>query len=187
MWPTFPLTHLAALSTLPVHTVQRWKKLKSKIALEPVSDIRTHALSVWTRDPDRARGIQKILRETEDEVRACMMRWFPGVRLGAEMHSWRYTLTQDEPLHFDVYADRVTTPVIRLFVNLDNEPRVWDVGPLDDGTDGFHDQGYKARVLKESATERISFAPGSAWLVDSERRAHAIIYGRRAAMFSFET
>lgn len=186
MWPALSLVHVDALARLPVHAVEKWKKLKSRDALAPVVAMGAHALSVWTRNTAEARVIQGILIDTQDEIRALVCAWFPSSTLGAELHSWRYTLTENEPVHFDVYADRVQRRVIRVFVNLDTVPRIWDVGPIDDGTDGFFDQVYKARVLKQPPTERIEFAPGSAWIVDSQRFAHAIVYGRRAAMFSFE-
>lgn len=186
MWPTLSLTHIVALSRLPIHEVPLWKKLKSRDALEPISKISKHSLSVWTGDLQEALVIQKMLTQTENEIRALVRLWFPKAVLSVEMHSWRYMVTENEPLHFDVYAERVKSPVIRVFINLDTIPRIWDIGPTDDGSDSFYDPVYKARILKKP-TKRIEFAPGSAWLVDSRRVAHAIIYGRRAAMFSFET
>jgi hypothetical protein len=119
-------------------------------------------------------------------MRSLVTHLFPAIKLGAEINSWRYTLTLDEPLHFDEYAGRVTKRVIRVFVNLDIAPRVWDVGPIATDKDrGTYDPVYKARISK-GPSERIEFAPGQMWLIDSRRVAHAIIYGRRAAMFSFE-
>lgn len=187
MWPKLTLKHMGELSRLPVHNVQRWKKLKSRDALSAVGDISNHALSVWTRDADEARIIQRMLKDTEDEMRAFVQSLFPTVKLGDEMHSWRFTVTKNEPLHFDVYAERVRTPVIRIFLNLDDKPRVWDIGPLDDGSDGYMNAEYRARVLLHATPKRFEFPPGSAWMVDSRRVAHAIIFGRRAAMFSWET
>ena len=182
------LSHFKALSELPVHEVEVQKKLKSKNALPEIKDFHDrHPLRVWTSSLGRALEIQAMLRETEEEIRGLMQRWFPEKKYGPEMHSWRYTLTKDEPLHFDVYAERVVSSVIRLFVNLDTEPRIWDVGTVALSKDsGVYDPGYRARI-DDSPVQRVSFDPGDVWLVDSRRVSHAIIYGRRAAMFSFET
>ena len=181
------LAHFAALSALPIHDKALWKKLKSRDALAPIKVLDKHPLRVWTDSHKQAAAIQTMIRETEDDVRRRVRRWFPAKTLYAEMHSWRFTVTKDEPLHFDVYAERVTSPVIRVFVNLDTEPRLWDVGTVARGPDaGTYDPVYKARIDREPS-ERIAFDPGDVWIVDSRRVAHAIIHGRRAAMFSFET
>jgi hypothetical protein len=179
------LSNFKALSELPIHDVALWKKMKSKNALLPFDG--KHPLRVWTTDAGRAKEIQAMLKKTEDEARGLMRRWFPKKKYGPEMHSWRYTITKDEPLHFDVYAERVVSPVVRFFVNLDTEPRVWDIGTTAVSKDsGTYDPGYRARI-NEGPVQRVSFDPGDLWIVDSSRVSHAIIYGRRAAMFSFET
>ena len=188
VFKSFRLSNFTALSELPVHRIALWKKLKSRDALAPIKSFDDkHALRVWTSKLERAVEIQAMVRETEDEIRGLMQRWFPEKKYGHEMHSWRYTVTKDEPLHFDVYAERVVSSVIRLFVNLDTEPRIWDVGTVALSKDsGVYDPGYRARI-DDSPVQRVSFDPGDVWLVDSRRVSHAIIYGRRAAMFSFET
>ena len=182
------LSHFTALSELPIHEVAIHKKLKSKNALPPIKSFDSgHPLRVWASTLERAVEIQSMLRETEDEIRGLMQRWFPEKKYGPEMHSWRYTVTKDEPLHFDVYAERVVSAVIRIFVNLDTEPRIWDMGTVALSKDsGVYDPGYRARI-DDSPVKRVSFDPGDVWIVDSRRVSHAIIYGRRAAMFSFET
>jgi hypothetical protein len=180
------LTRLRELSALAIHAVERWKKMKSRDALATVKDLKAHPLSVWAKDRDSAAEIQSIMRQTEDEVRQYVRRWFDGVELGAELNSWRYTMTRDEPLHFDEYASRVNCVVVRVFVNLDTEPRIWNLGPVATPEDsGTYDPIYKARLSK-GPSSRLEFAPGQMWVVDSRRVAHAIIYGRRAAMFSYE-
>jgi hypothetical protein len=191
LFPDLPLSELELLRTLPMHAVERWKKLKSRDVLAPLPDAigDKHPISVWTRDKAQAQRIQTALRVTENEVRALMQRWFPSVQFKAELHSWRYTLTKDEPLHFDAYAERVKAPVLRLFLNLDTQPRVWDLGPIagSEAERGTYDPVFKANLISGVPVERVEFAPGSAWIVESYRVAHAIIFGRRAAMFSFET
>lgn len=159
------LTHLSALRALSIHGSERFKKLKAKDAFLPIRELPRHALGVWTLDRKRAAAIQEMLRDNEAEIREYVRAWFPDAELGDEMHSWRYTVTKDEALHYDQYADRVNEKVVRVFINLDTEPRVWHVG---------------------DEAELIEFAPGAVWLVDSRRVAHAIVYGRRAAMFSFQ-
>lgn len=188
VWNNIRLSYLKDLQSFPVHSVEKWKKLKSRDALAPIGgDMKRHALQVWTMDKWAAEVIQRILRVTENEIRHLVNEWYGWERLGAELHSWRYTLTKNEPLHFDVYADRVDQKVLRVFVNLDTEERIWDVGPIDEiGIDAKYDPVYKARVLKGVNVQRITFEPGTIWAVDSQRVSHAIIYGRRAAMFSYQ-
>lgn len=169
LWPDFPLKHWDFLRSLPVHNTISQKKMKSKHALEPVKNIRKHALGVWTHDLLEAFEIQEIMRETQYEIRDWVVRWF-GSNLGDEMHTWRYTVTENEPPHFDKYSENITNTVIRVFVNFDVIPRVWDIGTTE----------------PNGPYTRFEFQPGSFWLVDSKQVEHAIIFGRRAGMFSFE-
>lgn len=190
LFSSMPFTHLKVLRQLPIHSIERWKKFKSRDALSRVTAPNHPLFQLgWAASIPAAERIQRVLRETEVEARNFMRGWFPSTQLYAELHSWRYTVTKDEPLHFDTYAERVTTPVLRLFVNLDTEPRVWDVGPISysEKDRGTFDPVYKANVIKDVPVERVEFPPGSAWVVESYRVAHAIIHGRRAAMFTFET
>lgn len=170
-----PLSHIGFLMALPIHDNADFKKMKMRNVTEPINDLGKHCLRVWATDREQAITIQRVLIETQDEARRYVQQWFPSlvIRPEKEMHSWRYTETGPEPMHLDKYADRVVTPVIRLFINLDTKDRVWDILQQDVGS--------------SQQVRRIWFPPGSAWLCDSQKVSHSIIYGRRGGMFSWES
>lgn len=166
-WPDFyKQIDYNYLSNLPIHENVRLKKFKSRELFKPIGRIEDHPLAVWASTVDEAKKIQNKLMETETYCYHLVKSWFPKTQLLKAMHSWRYTLTENEALHLDKYDPRIVKPVVRLFINLDTHNRLWDVG--------------------KQAT-RIEFPPGSAWMVNSEQVEHAIIYGRRALMLSWET
>ena len=76
---------------------------------------------------------------------------------------------KEEKMHVDLYTENV----LRIFVNIDNTYRTWKTTT--------EKQGYKRAPKHE-----IDFAPGTLWCCETKGIPHQIIYGARAALFSFK-
>ena len=134
---------------------------------------------------------------------------FEGYRFTQRKIVWRLTTTRSEAMHIDTYKEENRDHFARLFINLDNQPRIWNVSHDMNGlSDMFgHDAAMSIEKdtpnrlhtrIKEMAfglasedcfdaqpRQTIFFDPGEAWVVDSRQVAHQIFYGRRAVSIDF--
>ena len=123
---------------------------------------------------------------------------------------WRLNTLMNENMHLDVYGEEKDEHFARMFINLDNQPRIWqtswtadDLAKRLEGKIGEEDLRKKSRAalwkdIGLSAFGRSPqewwddqprhvayFAPGDIWIVDSRQVAHQIFYGRRALSIDF--
>lgn len=123
---------------------------------------------------------------------------------------WRLNTIRNENMHVDTYNELFPDHFARLFINLDNQPRIWqtsysideiaalarpEASPeiLAKGTSGevFIELnrvafGGKTKIWWDGRPRHVAyFDPGDVWAVDSRQRAHQIFYGRRAVSFDF--
>jgi len=123
---------------------------------------------------------------------------------------WRLNTLMNENMHLDVYAEERDEHFARMFINLDNQPRIWQTSwTADDLVEKL-----KGRFTSEDLREKnradlwkdlsfslfgsspqqwwddqprhvAYFAPGDIWIVDSRQVSHQIFYGRRALSIDF--
>lgn len=123
---------------------------------------------------------------------------------------WRMSETIHENLHIDVYKNEMTDFQIRMFVNLDVVPRIWQTGYTLEGmlekfghllTDeelatlgatalckllNYRLYGDLPDAGKDGQPRHTAFFhPGEIWMVDSRRVSHQIFYGRRALSLDY--
>jgi hypothetical protein len=125
--------------------------------------------------------------------------------------SWRFTETSDEDLHLDGYGIDEDLQYVRIFVNVDEQPRVWHVSfrldelipkfyasagmgnakhaPADILNKRFnlHVFGGKERMGGDRfPRHEVKFAQGDLWLCDSRVVSHQIVRGRRLIATHFQ-
>ncbi len=124
---------------------------------------------------------------------------------------WRLNTVRNENLHVDTYVDDFQDHFARLFINLDNQPRIWTTSwTLEEMYARYGDQLPREMLLNShpgdihKAINAVSFGggrstvwwdkqprhvvyfdPGDIWAVDSRQVAHQIFYGRRAVSIDF--
>jgi Protein of unknown function (DUF2843). len=135
---------------------------------------------------------------------------FAGYRFEKRKVVWRLNTLQNENMHLDVYGEEHPEHFARMFINLDNQPRIWQTSwTVDDLMTKLRGKIPQAKLRQLSRADlwkELSFllfgkspqewwddqprhvtyfAPGDVWIVDSRQVAHQIFYGRRALSIDF--
>jgi hypothetical protein len=135
---------------------------------------------------------------------------FAGYRMVRRKMVWRLNTIMNENMHVDAYKEPARDHFARLFINLDNQPRIWHtsyslpqlyerfgkeaVGMLGASItpDGLHAKlnmlafGKSSREWWDTQPRHVAyFQPGDCWAVESRTIAHQIFYGRRAVSIDF--
>lgn len=135
---------------------------------------------------------------------------FDGYRLTSTKAVFRLTTVRSENMHFDLYKEANDIHFARMFVNLDDQPRIWHTSwQANEAVDRYSQMlppdlraSAEANELWNRLTTSIFgrsseewwdteprhiafFDPGDAWIVDSRQVAHQIFYGRRALSLDF--
>lgn len=123
---------------------------------------------------------------------------------------WRLNTIMAENLHLDTPADPSPHHFARMFVNLDNQPRIWQTSWPIDHVEGIMKGKVPSDIIRDSSANDLwaylnksvfgksskewwdnqprhvaFFAPGDVWIVDSRQISHQIFYGRRAVSIDF--
>ena len=188
------------------------KKLKSKLADDGSLDpkLLQANLSHCTKDTATAEQFPVHAEHVSAQVTPILNRIFKDQVYHERRLTWRMLETVHEDLHIDVYGEEKTDFQIRMFVNLDVVPRIWQTSH---SLEGLLEQfghllidselaslGPTAlcRLLNQRVYGGLSqagkdgqprhtafFYPGEVWMVDSRRISHQIFYGRRALSLDY--
>jgi hypothetical protein len=137
-------------------------------------------------------------------------RIFKGYKFERKKVVWRLNTIRAENMHVDAYKEEIPQHFARMFINLDNQPRIWHTSWTIDDIMRFNSGKLsKERLSRLSANELWStfsittfgksslewwddqprhiafFDPGDIWIVDSRQVSHQIFYGRRALTIDF--
>ena len=135
---------------------------------------------------------------------------FSGYSFTRRQVVWRLNTIRNENMHVDTYVTEYTDHFARLFINLDDQPRIWSTSwTLDELYARFGHKLPRERVLASEpgeihrAINEVAFGgrsnvwwdheprhvayfdPGAVWAVDSRQISHQIFYGRRAVSIDF--
>ena len=159
--------------------------------------------------PELEAEMRRQMHAIYGQVLPIYERLFADYALGRRQVVWRLNTIRNENLHIDTYKETFETHFARLFVNLDNQPRIWATGyTADELAERFSDRigpeiaggdgreifiglnreafgGKSAIWWDRQPRHMVYFDPGEAWCVDSRQVAHQVIYGRRAVSFDF--
>lgn len=183
------------------------KKAKMKHILVPIGKLPKgeHILNKLGLDDDQVFRMQLLIRRVNERLYDFVVKIFPTYKfLTTEQGiTWRFTTTESEELHYDNYGfDPVHMHHVRLFVNVDDRPRLWGIGPHMTTTLANYKERFRPHkdkhpnVLNFEINQNLPwtevprhyamFLPGNAWLVNSQLVAHEIIYGRKLIACTFD-
>lgn len=164
------------------------------------------------------RGVDEPIADALcDQIQAIYDRLIPAYRAifsdyEFDRHKvmWRLNVIRAENMHIDTYKTENEQHFARMFVNLDNQPRIWhtswrvqDMVRKAVGTISPKELealsrgevwsrlnasffGKNSREWWDDQPRHIAFFnPGDVWVVDSRQVAHQIFYGRRALSLDF--
>jgi hypothetical protein len=145
-----------------------------------------------------------------NQIRSALDMVFANYIFSQRHIIWRFTETRVENLHFDVDRNCDDLELIRLYVNLDDIPRIWYTSgtftqvahesyeTLD--LSRFRGQSHD-KLLKQLTTRLfgdwhmrgrdtvprhlVLFEPGDVWLTDGRLVSHQVIFGRRVVSTLF--
>ena len=197
---------------LPTDHLKKLKKLSSS---PEAGDFRRDALlDRRLAEADVPGGLKRRLRKEivrlYERVLPLYEAMFSGYRFTRRQVVWRLNTIHNENLHVDTYATDHEDHFARLFINLDDQPRIWNTSwTLEEMYARFGDQLSVDTLIKSSPGEVhaalnaaafggrstvwwdaqprhvIYFDPGAVWAVDSRQVSHQIFYGRRAVSIDF--
>jgi hypothetical protein len=135
---------------------------------------------------------------------------FEGYRFTKGNMAWRLNDIYATKMHIDCYPQPLPDHMARMFINLDNQPRIWHTSwhvdelieqvrgkipeeqlrslSANDLWTAFNKQAFGESVNEwwmEVQRHAVFFHPGDVWVVDSRMVGHQIFYGRRALSIDF--
>lgn len=153
---------------------------------------------------------RREVKRLSEELRSFARSLAPAYRFLKQGVSWRFTPTGPEGLHVDYFRRAEDTHYLRIFINVDRQPRVWTVGPrLQDLIERYAEEAglleLEGRPSNEvcrrlndrvfdpinrqprSAMDRhvVRFAPGDVWLCETRLNSHEIFSGHRLVATDF--
>lgn len=153
---------------------------------------------------------QKQVKQGHKQVLKLFERLFPKYECFELSGTWRFTPTLFENLHWDNFPDMDDRHQARIFINIDNNPRIWHTSyQLEDfcrenysqlnlhkfkesnpnDVINFMDKnvfgGMENRCLDGFERHCIAFEQGDIWLADSRLISHQIYQGNRAIIYMF--
>ena len=197
---------------LKTDDLARLKKLSSSPSAhdpshDPVLDRRLEEAGV---DGGLKRKLRREITRLYDKALPIYEALFSGYRFTRRQVVWRLNTVRNENMHVDTYVEDFNDHFARLFINLDNQPRIWTTSwTLEEMYDHYGDQlpremlyasdpgaihkaintacfGGRSTVWWDKQPRHVAyFDPGDVWAVDSRQVAHQIFYGRRAVSIDF--
>jgi hypothetical protein len=187
-----------------VHSINLPKNADNSVKKATVAGLlgKNGTAGFFPGEPKKAAHLQEIIRRVDAQLLKTVQATFPRYKILGNNNTWRLTQTDPEGMHFDSYGDATDdNHLVRLFVNLDDKPRLWGVGPrvwdvLRKYPDLFrpHRDRHPNQLNKnvnallpwrEVVKHFVAFAPRNLWLVNSQVVAHEIVWGRKMIACSF--
>ena len=134
-------------------------------------------------------------------------RLFSGYDYRVRRVVWRLDTIRVEATHVDSGIEEGDEHVARLFVNLDDQPRIWTTswtleqmyvrfgerlpkailrtGKPSDVHQAINEEVFGDRSWESQPRHVVYFEPGEVWAVDTRQVSHQVFYGRRAVCLEF--
>ncbi len=199
-------------ASLPSEGFSKLKKLSSSpSAQDPADDpLLDRRLADAGVPPDLERRLKAEIVRFYYQALPVYEALFKGYRFTRRQVVWRLNTIRNENLHIDTYQTDFDEHFARLFINLDDQPRIWTTSyGVEDLFEKFGGQipprilakappGEVRAALNQAAfggrstvwwdrqpRHMVYFDPGDVWAVDSRQVSHQIFYGRRAVSIDF--
>ncbi len=184
----------------PSTVVERPKPLeKSQLKQDLCRDLFGGDKGLFRRFEGEVRAVNAGIRRVLDEL-------LRHHRIDAADIIWRHTETRVENLHFDIDQDSGEFESVRLYLNMDDIPRIWhtshQLAPI---LEAYYDElelglldgqplerllqvlsqrlfgNWSSRGREQFPRHMVLFEPGDVWICDGRTVPHQVIYGRRVA------
>ena len=201
------------LNQVTVPEGKRFQKLSDKFIVYPKlykPEIARFMLENFAGRPLLYARFRHEVQRVSDDIRTFLRTVFRTYRILKTGVSWRFTETGPESLHVDYFNPKQDFDYLRLFINIDERPRVWTVShQLDELIRRNFDKAKLAEIvdaplhqvslrmttqvlkllsfLPPEETDRhvIEFAQGDVWLCETRLNSHQIFSGRRMIATDF--
>jgi hypothetical protein len=185
--------------------------LDQPVLLRSGASVKTKAnhplVLLYGNDVAKAAYVQSQIAAFNAQLTAGLQHLFPTYRFPPFISiSWRLTPTENEGVHLDVFRRGQSGPEasrrlhrLKVFVNLDSEPRVWRVATdlagalihlsdrlprrLPADVNVLNDILCRTGLLASLPSHEIRFPQMSAVLANGETVVHQVIHGRRMVAF----
>jgi 3-deoxy-D-manno-oct-2-ulosonic acid (Kdo) hydroxylase len=192
---------------------RRFQKLSDKFISYPKvyrSEVATFMLENFASRPLFYLKFRHEVRRVSHQVRDFLSTAFSRYRLSKKGVSWRFTETGPESLHLDFFKPKADVDYLRLFINIDHQPRIWTMthqveeliernyekaglAELQNAPSHQICQRLTDTVLKplsllppdETDRHVVSFDQGDVWVCESRINSHQIFAGRRMIATDF--
>ena len=198
-----------------------YKKIRDDYFTRPrlnLESLRLHRYLIQ-HYPTKYRAICREVTRTSNLIREVGQQLFPHYRFTKMPCSWRFTPTGPEHMHIDSFGalgDEEEKWYLRIFFNVDEQPRLWNLSYTLMGLAERYYQdadmekwrqgrgsdfsrelsrwiyGGKEKYNNEDVHEsswphhEIEWATGDVWIVDSRLHSHQVVQGRRMMATGFE-
>lgn len=159
--------------------------------------------------PNLKHSFQTHVRQLFEKIMPYYYAIFRGYTFLESRAVIRLNCTYNENMHYDTYRDRYPNHFARMFINLDNQPRIWHTSWTINEIYTRFGRKLSREALETYDSNRlwldlnrvtfgnsnewwdgeprhvIYFEPGDVWVVDSRQVSHQIFYGRRAISIDF--
>lgn len=184
----------------PSRVVERPKPLEKS---EPKQEL---CRDLFGGDKGLYRKFEGEVRAVNDGIRTVLDEILRRYKVTASDIIWRHTETRVENLHFDIDKDAADFESVRLYLNMDDIPRIWHTShPLNEILAAYYDElelqslrgqplerllqvlslrlfgNWSSRGREQFPRHMALFEPGDVWIVDGRTIPHQVIYGRRVA------
>jgi hypothetical protein len=160
--------------------------------------------NVFAGDAGKLSYFQDQVRSGNAQSDALYAKLFPQYVATRTVHTWRFTETMFENLHWDVFGIPEPFHQVRIFTNIASRPRLWRVSHhVDEFAEGIYDEWNlsqfagaigddlvrfmnkdvllgKTPCLDHQPKHHIAFEQGDVWICETRLLAHQIYHGERA-------
>jgi hypothetical protein len=160
--------------------------------------------NIFGSDKGKLAYFQEQVKSGNAQSDALYGKLFPRYQATRTVHTWRFTETMYENLHWDVFGIPEPFHQVRIFTNIASSPRLWRVshrsdefaeskydafdlarfaGRLGDDLIRFVNKDIlhgKTPCLDRQPKHHIAFAQGDVWICETRLLAHQIYHGERA-------
>jgi hypothetical protein len=188
------------------------KKFRSSVANFDMLDVDNHLQRIMSAgiEDTTAKKMIDNMRSIYAQIVPIYLSIFSGYEFVKHKTVWRLATVMNENMHIDAYKGESEYYPARMFVNLDNQPRIWQTSWPIDEICAMHAGKIDPRNLDKMTRGEVwaqlnhvtfgrgsaewwdnqprhvsYFDPGDIWIVDSRQISHQIFYGRRALSIDF--
>jgi hypothetical protein len=201
----------AFVANIPFPPTWFYKKMPSRVieANKPIAKSAAKqdiCRDLFGGDEGRFAKLEAEVRAVNSALRTALGEILRHHKVTADDITWRHTETRVENLHFDIDKDAGEFESVRLYLNMDDIPRLWHMShPLSQLLGAYYEEldlaqtkaeplerllqilslrlfgNWASRGREQFPRHMVLFEPGDIWICDGRTLPHQVVYGRRVA------